>query len=326
MHSLKWFVCLVGWWAASITSPPVASAQDYPNRPIKLVVPFPAGGTTDIIGRIVAEYASRRLGQQMIVENRAGAGGNIGTAAVAQAPADGYTLSLCTIGTCAINPSMYANPGYDVARDFTPVILVGSVLNVLAVNPTVRARNVKELVALAKANPDGLSYGSSGYGSSPHLSGELLKSMAGVEIVHVTYKGSAPAIIDLRGGQIDLFFDNAPSILPHVKAGALRAIATTGAKRSKSLPDVPTMEEAGFPGFVIEPGWGVMAPVKTPREVVAKLNGAINDLIKDPAVLKRFAEIDLNPLGGTAQHMAEQIRSESARWGRLVRDRNIKAE
>ncbi|MCW5621606.1 MAG: tripartite tricarboxylate transporter substrate binding protein [Burkholderiales bacterium] len=301
-----------------------AQAQTYPDKPIKLVVPFPAGGTTDIVGRIVAEHASRRLGQQMIVENRPGAGGNIGTELVKRAAPDGYTLSLCTIGTCAINGSIYAKTGYDVARDFVPVALIGGVTNVLVINPQVPAKSVKELMALAKSGQ--LTYGSSGFGSSPHLSGELLKSMAQVEITHVPYRGSAPVIVDLRGGQLDVFFDNAPSILPHVKSGALRALATTGSTRSKALPAVPTMEEAGFPGFVIEPWWGVLAPAKTPPAVVAKLNQVINDVLKDPAVLKRFEEIDLNVWGGSAQRMSEQIKAETAKWAQLVRARNIKAE
>jgi tripartite-type tricarboxylate transporter receptor subunit TctC len=303
-----------------------AAAQTYPDKPIKLVVAFPAAGTTDIIARIMAERASQLLGQQMIVDNRPGAGGNLGTALVARAPADGYTLSLCTIGTCAINPSIFPRPGYDLTKDFAPVILVGEVINVLAINNEVPARSVKDLVTLAKAKPGTLTYGSSGYGSSPHLSGELLKSMAGIDMVHIPYKGSAPAIIDLRGGQIQMFFDNVPSILPHVKGGALRALATTGGRRAKVLPEVPTMEESGFPGFVIAPWWGVLAPARTPPAVVARLNQVFNQVLADPAVTKRFEELGLDVRAGTAQQLAAHIRSESAKWGKLVRERNIRAD
>ena len=305
---------------------PDARAQSYPDRPIRLVVPFPAGGTTDIVARVVSEHVSRRLGQQMIVENRPGAGGNTGTELVKRAAPDGYTLSLCTIGTCAINSSIYPSTGYDVQKDFVPVVVIGGVVNVLAVNPQVPARTVQELVRLAKSKPDALTYASSGYGGSPHLCGELLKDRAGVEITHVPYKGSAPAIVDLRGGQVDLFFDNSPSILPHVKNGPLRALATTGSVRSKALPNVPTMEEAGFPGFVIEPWWGVLAPAKTPPAIVARLNQAINEILKDPAVVRRFAEVDLNIWGGPPERLGNLIKSETARWGKLVRERNIRAE
>lgn len=303
-----------------------AAAQSYPVRPIKLVVAFPPGGTTDIIARVVAEAAGKRLGQQIIVENRPGAGGNLGTELVARAAPDGYTLSLCTIGTCAMNAGIYPSMPYRVERDFAPVVLVGSVSNVLTVRPSVPARNVQELVALARAQPDSLTYGSTGYGSSPHFSGELLKAMAHVQITHVPYKGSAPAIIDLRGAQIDMFFDNAPSILPHVKAGAVRALATTGTKRSQKLPDVPTMQEAGFAGFVIQPWWGVIVPAKTPPAVVARLNGAINAALQDPAVIKRFDEIDVDIAGGTPEQFRTFIQSENAKWGKLARERNIRAE
>jgi len=320
----------VARWGATLLAlavcAPAASAQSYPTRPIKLVVAFTPGGTTDIIARVLAEAAGARLGQQIIVENRPGAGGNLGTEAVARAAPDGYTLTLCTIGTCAMNAAIYPSMPYDVERDFTPVVLAGSVSNVLTVNPSVPAKTVKELVALAKNKPGALTYGSTGYGSSPHFAGELLKAQAGVEITHVTYKGSAPAIIDLRGGQIDVFFDNAPSILPHVKAGAVRALATTGAKRSKQLPDVPTMQEAGFPGFVIQPWWGVLAPAKTPPAIVARLNEAFNGALHDSAVMKRFEEVDLDPAGGTPEQLRALIQSESAKWGKLARSRNIKAE
>jgi tripartite-type tricarboxylate transporter receptor subunit TctC len=306
--------------------PATAAAQGYPDRPIKLVVAFTPGGTTDIIARVLAEAAGKRLGQQIIVENRPGAGGNIGTEAVARAAPDGYTLSLCTIGTCAMNAAIYPSMPYEVERDFAPVVLVGSVSNVLTVHPSVPAKNVKELVALARSKPDSLTYGSTGYGSSPHFAGELLKAMADVEITHVTYKGSAPAIIDLRGGQIDLFFDNSPSILPHVKAGAVRALATTGAQRSKKLPDLPTMQEAGFPGFVIQPWWGVLVPAGTPPAVIARLNRVINEALRDPTVIRRFDEIDLEIEGGTPERLRGLIRSESAKWSKLARSRNIKAE
>jgi tripartite-type tricarboxylate transporter receptor subunit TctC len=317
--TLAALLCILAWL-------PGDTWAGYPDRPIKLVVAFPAGGTTDIVARVLAEYAGRRLGQQMIVENRPGAGGNIGTELVARAAPDGYTLSLCTIGTCAINSSVYPKLSYDVARDFAPIVLGGHVVNVLAVHPAVPAKTVRELVALAKAKPDALTYASSGYGGSPHLSAELLKDIAGVEITHVPYKGSAPAIVDLRGGQVDMFFDNAPSILPHVKAGALRALATTGTRRHKALPDVPTMVEAGFPGFVIQPWWGVIAPAKTPKAVIGTLNRAFNEALKDPAVIKRFDEVGLEIAGGTPEQLAATIQSETARWGKLVRERNIRAQ
>ena len=315
---------LAGLFALAVCA--TAWAQSYPTRPIKLIVAFTPGGTTDIVARVLAEAAGARLGQQIIVENRPGAGGNLGTEAVARAAPDGYTLSLCTIGTCAMNAAIYPSMPYDVERDFAPVVLAGSVSNVLTVNPAVPAQTVKELVALAKNKPGMLTYGSTGYGSSPHFAGELLKAQAGVEITHVTYKGSAPAIIDLRGGQIDVFFDNAPSILPHVKAGAVRALATTGAKRSKQLPNIPTMQEAGFPGFVIQPWWGVLAPAKTPPAIVAKLNEAFNGALRDPAVIKRFEEVDLDPAGGTPDQLHALIVSETAKWGKLARSRNIKAD
>lgn len=312
--------------AAAVLLSACAENTAYPSRPIRLIVPFPAAGSSDLIARTVSERASRVLGQQIVMDNRPGAGGNIGTRAGARAAADGYTLIECTIGTCAINLSIYKDPGYDLERDFRPVVLLGSIANVLTVHPAVPAKSVQELVALARKNPGKITFGSSGYGSSPHLSGELLRLMADIDILHVPYKGSAPVITDLRGGQIDLFFDNTPSILPQVKAGALRALAVTGAKRLGSLPDVPTMEEAGFPGFVIAPWFGLLAPKNTPRAHVDKLNRAYNEALADPEIIKRLTEMEVIPGGGSPEFFGEHIRAEIKRWSEVVKARGIRAQ
>lgn len=298
----------------------------FPSRPVTLIVPFPAAGSSDILARLVSERAARALGQPIVIENRPGAGGNVGTEAAARATADGYTLVQCTIGTCAINPAIFEKMPYDLERDFRAVILFGSLSNLLTVNPSVPAKTVAELVALAKSKPGKLSFASSGYGSSPHLAGELFKQSAGIDIVHVPYRGSAPAITDLRGGQVDLFFDNTPSILPQVKAGAVRALATTGAARSPLVPDVPTMEEAGFKGFVIAPWFGVMVQKKTPDAVVERLNKAYDEALHDPEIVRRLAEMGMAASGGSAQSFQDHMRSESTRWGQFVRDHGIRAD
>ncbi|MGQ0578498.1 MAG: Bug family tripartite tricarboxylate transporter substrate binding protein [Betaproteobacteria bacterium] len=300
--------------------------QDYPARPVNLIVPFPAGGSSDLIARVVSEPAGRALGQQIVIENRPGAGGNIGTEAAARAAPDGYTLIQCTIGTCAINLAIYQQLPYDLERDFAPIVLFGSIANVLTVNPEVKANSVAELVALAKKHSGKLTFGSSGYGSSPHLSGELFKQAAGIDILHVPYRGSAPAITDLRGGQIDMFFDNTPSILPHIKAGALRALAITGAQRSPLLPDVPTMQEAGFEDFVIAPWFGVMTQKNTPAHIIGRLSKAFNEALSDPAVLRQFADMGVKAGGGSPEEFHAHIRVETTRWGELVRARAIRTE
>ncbi|MEX0959220.1 MAG: tripartite tricarboxylate transporter substrate binding protein [Burkholderiales bacterium] len=299
---------------------------EYPTRPVHLIVPFPAGGSSDLIARVVSERAGRTLGQQIIIDNRPGAAGNIGTEAAARAEPDGYTLIECTIGTCAINHAIYDGLRFDLERDFEPIMLFGSLANILGVHPSVPAESVGELVAHAKKNPGKLTYGTSGYGSSPHLSGELFKQVAGIDLLHVPYRGSAPAVNDLRGGQIDLFFDNAPSILPHVKSGGVRALAVTGAGRSAHLPDVPTMTELGYEEFVIAPWFGVMGVKGTPRPIIDKLSHAFREAVKDPEVQRRFAEMDVTPGGGTPEEFRRLIRSEVKRWGDFVRERGIEAE
>jgi len=306
--------------------PAGALAQGFPDKPVKLVVPFPPGGATDLIARVVAEGAAEALGQPVVVENLGGAGGNIATARVAKAPADGYTLSLCSIGTCAINMSVYANPGYDILRDFAPVVLVGGVMNVLAANNEFPARSVPELEAYAKAHPGTLNFGSSGIGTSNHLTAEWFKLVTGVQMEHVPYKGAALALTDLMGGQVQLVVDNEPSVLPHIKAGRVRALAVTGPRRSVSLPDVPTMEEAGYAGFVVEAWFGVITPAGTPPPVIARLNEAFNKALQAPRTRKRLEDAAVRVLGGTSQRMAEQILADLERWGRVVKANRIRAE
>jgi tripartite-type tricarboxylate transporter receptor subunit TctC len=314
--ALLWITCLCGG----------ALAQGFPDKPIKLVVPFPPGGATDLIARVVAEGAAEVLGQSVVIENLAGAGGNIATARVAKAPPDGYTLSLCSIGTCAINMSVYANPGYDILKDFAPVVLVGGVMNVIAANNDFPARTMPELQAYAKANPGKVNFGSSGIGTSNHLTAEWFKLVTGVQMVHVPYKGAALALTDLMGGQIHFVVDNEPSVLPHIKAGKVRALAVTGPQRSASLLDVPTMEEAGYAGFVVEPWFGIITPAGTPPPVIARLNEAFNKAMQTPRIRKRLEDAAVRVLGGTPQRMAEQIRADLDRWGKVVKANQIRAE
>src|SRR5437660_1203037 len=236
---------------------PAAHADTYPSKPIKLIVPFPAGGTTDVLARVVGQELTKSWGQQVIIDNRPGAGGNIGADAVAKSAPDGYTLVMGTVGTHGINVSLYKNMPYDAVKDFTPITQVASVPNLLTVNPQVPVKSVKELIDYAKANPDKLTFASSGNGTSIHLSGEMFKSMTGVQMRHVPYKGSAPAVTDLLGGHVDLMFDNMPSVIQHVKDGKLRGIAVTTAKRSPAAPDIPTIAESGVPGFEATSWFGI---------------------------------------------------------------------
>ena len=297
---------------------PVAAA-DYPTKPIRLVVPFPPGGTTDILARAVAQKLSETWNQQVIVDNRPGAGGNIGADLVAKAPPDGYTLVMGTVGTHAINPNLYSKMPYDHVKDFSPVILVAGVPNVLVVNPSLPVHSVKELIDYAKANPGKLNFASSGNGTSIHLSGELFKTMAGVQMTHVPYKGSAPALADLMGGQVQLMFDNLPSSLGLIKGGKLRAIAVTSTTRAAALPDVPTIAESGLPGFEASSWFGVLAPAGTPHDIVAKLNGTIAAWLATPDAKEKLLAQGAIAAGGSPEDFAQHIDRETAKWAKVVK-------
>ena len=291
----------------------------YPNKPITIIVPFSAGGTTDILARVVGLHMGTTLGQPVIVDNRAGAGGNIGGQAAARATPDGYTIFMGTVGTHAINQSLYKKMPFDPIKDFAPLSRVAMVPNLLVANPGQPYNNVKELIAYAKANPGKVTFGSSGNGSSIHLSGELFKQMTGVDMQHVPYRGSAPAVADLLGGQIAIMFDNMPSAIPHVKGDKLRALAVTTAKRSPALPNVPTIAESGVPGYEATSWFGLLAPAKTPADVVNKLNGAIMKALADPEVKTKLAEQGAEPYAEKPEQFAAFIQSETAKWGKVVK-------
>ncbi|WBV45199.1 tripartite tricarboxylate transporter substrate binding protein [Pseudoroseomonas cervicalis] len=310
---------------AAILALPGGARAQLPERPVRIIVPFAPGGTSDIVARLLAQGAAPHLPAGAVVENKPGAAGNIGTAEVARAAPDGTVLVQCTIGTCAANPSLYAQPGYDLERSFAPVILTGAVRNVMVVRPGLPARDLAAVLELAK-RPDGLSFGSSGVGASNHLTPELLRGRLGLHWVHVPYRGSGPAITDLIGGRIDVFFDNLPSILPHIRAGSVRAIAAVSDRRIPELPEVPSFAEAGLPGIVIDSWFGFMAPAGTPPATVVQLNAAFNKALQEPSIRHRLEEAAVVPLGGPPQRMAEHVRSETARWGEVIRANSIRAE
>jgi len=310
----------LGATAAEAASP----ADNYPSRVVRLIVPFPAGGTTDIFARHIGDRLAKALGHNFVIDNRGGAGGNIGSDAVAKADPDGYTLLMGTVGTHAINHSLYARMPYDALRDFAPVAFAAGVPNILVVNPkNVKATTVQEFIAEAKAAPKKLNFASSGNGTSIHLSGEMFKQMTGVDIVHVPYRGSAPAVNDLIAGQVDLMFDNLPSSIGQVRGGNLRAIAVTSAKRSPALPDVPTVAESGLPGFEASSWFAIFAPAKTPPEIVHKLNGAIRHALTVPAVANVVQRNGYEPDGRTAAETAEFFRREVELAGEAVRAAGI---
>jgi len=309
--------------AAAVAGSCLAADDDYPTRPVRIIVPFAPGGSTDVVARVLAEKLGAELKGSFVVDNRAGAGGNIGADAVAKSAPDGYTLLMATTGVLAINQHLYKSMPYDPDRDFTPVSYTSLITNILVVNPDVAARSPAELVSLAKAKPGALTFASSGAGSSTHLSGELFKALAAVDILHVPYKGSSQALIDVMAGQVTMLFDNAPSALPFVQQGKLRALAVTSTKRLPNLPDVPTLEEAGVKGYESLSWSGIVAPAGTPRRVIEKLNAAIDRILRDPDVKQRFAGLGVEPVGGPPEAFTRQIRSESEKWGKVVRTANI---
>ena len=314
---LRWMTAIV-----SVTSACVAHAQNYPARPVRLVIPFGTGGSADISGRVVAQKLSETLGQPFVVDNRSGAGGIIGTETVAKASPDGYTLLLGSFGTHTANPSLYKKLPYDAIRDFAAISLIATVPNVLVEHPSVPAKTVAELIALAKTKPGGLNYASSGSGTGTHLAAELFKSMAGVDIVHVPYKSAGTAISDLIGGQVQLMFSTLPSVIPHVKAGKLRALGISTAKRSEAAPDIPPIGES-VKGYDVGTWFGVLAPAATPRPIVSMLGREIARITRMPDVRERLLGLGAEPIGNTPEQFAQYIRAELPKWAKVIRSAGI---
>jgi len=300
-----------------------AVAADYPSRPIRLIVPFAPGGGNDTVARLVGQGLSAELGQPVVVDNRPGAGGIVGAEAAAKAPADGYTLFLGGVGSHAINPNLHANLSYDPVKDFAPISLIASAPLVLVVHPSVRANSVRELIALARAEPARLNYASNGNGSSSHLAAVMFASMTGVDMVHVPYKGLSPALSDLLSGQVQLMFSSVVAIVPHVKAGKLRALAVSSRERLSLLPDLPTIAEAGVPGYETSSWYGILAPAGTPAEIVTRLNAALVKVVSQPDVRQALAQEGADPVGNSPAAFGAFIRSERQRLGDVIRQAKV---
>jgi tripartite-type tricarboxylate transporter receptor subunit TctC len=303
-----------------------AAAAGFPDRPVRIVVPFPAGGSNDVIARLLAAKLSEFWGQSVVIDNRSGAGGNLGAENVARSAPDGLTLLLTAPGPLAVNQALFTHISFNPTEDFAPVALIASVPIVLAVNPAVKATTVAELIALAKAAPGTLNFGSSGYGSTNHLAGELFKSLAGINIVHVAYRGAAPALNDLVAGQIPMMFDNMPAIRPQVLGGTIRAIAIAGASRSPLFPDLPTMVEAGVGGFEASSWFGLVAPAKTPPDVMKTLILSVTKALSDAETVKRFADIGAEPGTLSGDAFGAFLRAETDKWGKVVKTSGAKVD
>ena len=313
--------------AASLSLPRLALAQTegYPNKPVKVIVPFPPGGSVDVVARVVAPKLGEALGQQLVVENRAGASGSIGTEMAARAKPDGYTLMMHTLPFVA-NVHLYAKVPYDPLGDFVPIALVSSSPSVVVVHPSVSARTVRDLLQMAKAKPGVLNYSAAGAGTNPHIAGELFNMLGGVDIVAIQYKGGGPALLAALGGEIGITFPNISEALPHVKAGKLRALGVTGTRRSATLPDVPTVAEAGLPGYEFVTWHGLLAPKDTPRAIITMVNEKLRQTLAAPEQAKLFETMGLNIIASTPEEFGAHLKSELDKWGRVIRERRIKGE
>ena len=311
---------------AIVLAPTVSWSQDYPTKPIRLIIPFAPGGTNDIYGRLIGARLSETLRQQVVIDNRPGAGGSIGADLAAKSPSDGYTLVIGHIGTLAVNPTLYPKLPYDPVKDFQPISMLAKVANILVVHPSLPAKSVKELIALAKAKPGALVYGSGGVGGAGHLATEYFKMMGRINIVHVPYKGTGPALIDLLAGQTQLVFAGVPGIAAHVRAGKLRALGVSTAKRLAVFPDLPTIDEAGVRGYEATQWYGVLAPAGAPQPIVAKLNGAIVGALETARMRERLAADGSEPFGSTPAEFLDFIRKEIARWAPVIKAAGMRAE
>ena len=315
-------LCAFAAYAQPAVPPPAA----YPAKPIRLVVPFPPAGPTDVVARLVGQKLAERWHQQVVVENRAGAGGTIGAELVARTAPDGYTLLMGSTANMAVNVTLYAKLSYDPLKDFVPVNLAAITPNLMVVNPSLPVTNVREFIALAKTKPGSINYASGGSGTPSHLAAELFKTMAGMQMSHIPYKGSIPALTDVMGGQVTLMFDSMPSALPLVKSGRLKALAQTGAKRSASVPDLPTIGESGLPGYEVAGWFGLFAPAGTPRDIVMKLSNEITLVLNLPDVKERYALLGAEPGPGNPAEFAKFLASEITKWAKVIRDSGAKSE
>ena len=320
-------------FAAAVVQTPViaqpastGSGQAYPAKAVRMIVGFPAGGTSDIMARLTGQKLSEAWGQTFIIDNRPGAGGNIGTELVAKSAPDGYTLLVSPGSTLTSNPAVYSKVPFDTVRDFAPVTIIAGVPNALVVHPSLPVKNLKDLIALAKSRPGQLAYASTGAGQSTHLSAELLKLSAGINMIHVPYKGSAPALTDVVAGQVSVMFDNLPSVLPFIKSARLKPLAVSSATRSRALPELPTVAESGLAGFDVTVWFAVLAPAATPREIVNRLNTEIVKAIKTQDMRERLAQQGADPVGNTPEDFAAVIKRDLAKWAKVVKDAGIKLD